>query len=526
MANITKTLTVDKITYKDLLGQNVKVYQFNTEKNTFSCIGVSNIAENGLLEITVPSDGTYFVAPLNAPIYDKNNITNVWKDNFDYTGLPKNGLFTYDTGNNNGWGNNELEYYQSNNSDNVNVNNGVLNLVAQYNATGITDSTGTYNYTSARLKSVDSWLYGRFEVTAKLPSASAGSWPAIWFLPKIEEFGAWPASGEIDIMEMMNNNQDLIHGSLHSTNQNFKVTGYHNTATIIIPNTDTTYNTYGCTWTPEFIEFDINGIKYFRCERDLSKVYDPKSFPWTTPFYLLLNIAVGGSAGGTVNKALFPQTMSINNIKIYDLALSNFSLNDNANSSYILEKEVTNYVLKSEFDQKNIIGFTSYIDPAADATVVFNKDTDRFDINLKNAGDSNWRVQFYGFNMVLKENTDYYYTVKFNSTIARKISIGIQNSNSNTPYFLNDYDVNQGENTITGKYTATSTDENDKFILFLGGESATTLAEHIISIEDIEVSTTVIDNLTPIKANYTNFIKTALNNNGYTGIFAPIDIQQ
>ena len=93
-------------------------------------------------------------------------------------------------------------------------------------------------------------------------------------------------------MEAMNNNQDLIHGSLHSANQNFKSANYHNTATITITDTENTYNVYGCTWTPEAIEFDIDGIKYFRCERDLSKEYNPKDFPWTTPFYLLLNTSI------------------------------------------------------------------------------------------------------------------------------------------------------------------------------------------------------------------------------------------
>ena len=525
MTNITKNITLDTTAYKDLLNNNVKVYKFDTVKNTFECIGVSNVDSTGALKIIAPSNGTYFIAPLDAPIYDKNNMTNVWKDNFNYTGLPKDGVFTYDTGNNNGWGNKELEYYQANNKDNVNVDNGVLNLVAQYTPAGVTDSNGTYNYTSARLKSVDSWLYGRFEVTAKLPNLQAGTWPAIWFLPKTEEFGAWPASGEIDVMEAMNNNQDLIHGSLHSANQNFKSANYHNTATITITDTENTYNVYGCTWTPEAIEFDIDGIKYFRCERDLSKEYNPKDFPWTTPFYLLLNIAIGGSAGGNVNNALFPQTMAIKDIKIYDLALSNFSLNNNANSNYILEKADNGYILKSKFDEKNIIGFTSYIDGSANATIIFNKDTNKFDIDLKNAGDSNWKVQFFGTGISLKENATYYYKAKFNSSIARKIYIGMQNSAENTPYFLNTYNVVEGENTITGKYTATSTSDLNNFIMYLGGQDSNNpLAEHTISIEEIEVGTNVIDNITPLHVDYTSFIKTALNNNEYDGTFAQIEV--
>ena len=217
--------------------------------------------------------------------------------------------------------------------------------------------------------------------------------------------------------------------------------------------------------------------------------------------------------------------MAIKDIKIYDLALSNFSLNDNANSNYILEKADNGYVLKSKFDEKNIIGFTSYIDSSANATVTFNKDTNKFDIDLKNAGDSNWKIQFFGTGISLKENATYYYKAKFNSSIARKISIGMQNSAENTPYFLNTYNVVAGENTITGKYTATSTSDLNNFIMYLGGQDSNNpLAEHTINIEEIAVGTKVIDNITPLHIDYTSFIKTALNNNEYDGTFAQIEV--
>ena len=121
----------------------------------------------------------------------------VWNDEFEYEGLPDSAKWSYDVeGNSWGWGNNEAQHYTANDTSNAYVENGVLTITAKI------DSVGGKRYTSARLITKDKgdWLYGRFEINAKLPTG-VGTWAAIWMLPTDWEYGGWPASGEIDIME-------------------------------------------------------------------------------------------------------------------------------------------------------------------------------------------------------------------------------------------------------------------------------------------------------------------------------------
>ena len=112
----------------------------------------------------------------------------VWSDEFNYNGLPDAKKWGYDTvGNKSGWGNHEAQYYTAGRKENVWVHNGVLSIIAQK------ESMGGKKYTSTRLitKEKGDWLYGRFEIKAKLP-AGKGMWPAIWMLPTDWVYGQWP----------------------------------------------------------------------------------------------------------------------------------------------------------------------------------------------------------------------------------------------------------------------------------------------------------------------------------------------
>ncbi|MDP3462945.1 MAG: glycoside hydrolase family 16 protein, partial [Bacteroidales bacterium] len=131
-----------------------------------------------------------------------------WFDEFDYTGLPDSAKWGYDIGGH-GWGNNELQYY-TDRIENSEVGNGILTITARK------ETIENNNYTSARLvsRTKGDILYGRVEVKAKIP-AGKGTWPAIWMLPTDWEYGGWPDSGEIDIMEHVGYDQDMIHMSTH-----------------------------------------------------------------------------------------------------------------------------------------------------------------------------------------------------------------------------------------------------------------------------------------------------------------------
>src|SRR3989442_3945191 len=121
----------------------------------------------------------------------------VWSDEFDGRTLDAS-KWEFEV-NARGGGNNELQYYVTNNAR---VKNGLLFIEARKEH--YTGPAGTRDYTSSRLRTrlKGDWKYGRFDIRAKLPRGR-GMWPAIWLLPTDEAYGGWPNSGEIDIMELI-----------------------------------------------------------------------------------------------------------------------------------------------------------------------------------------------------------------------------------------------------------------------------------------------------------------------------------
>lgn len=238
----------------------------------------------------------------------------VYFEDFNYNGLPSEERWKYDVGNH-GWGNNEDQYYTENRLENAKVEDGKLIITARKE-----DYEGS-KYTSARLLSKDSWLYGRFEINAKLPSGR-GTWPAIWMLPTEWSYGGWPESGEIDIMEHVGHNHGVVHGSTHSLKYNWP-NNTQKTATINVENVDTKFHTYALEWTPGKIEIFVDDVSYFVSAFDPEKDAEDgwKAWPFDKPFHLILNIAVGGFWGGAegIDESIFPQTMEVDWIKVYSL---------------------------------------------------------------------------------------------------------------------------------------------------------------------------------------------------------------
>ena len=154
----------------------------------------------------------------------------VWSDEFSYAGLPDDSKWSYDTaGNERGWGNKESQFYTKARLKNAEVKDGYLFINAYRE-----DYKG-FKYTSARLitKEKGDWLYGRMEIKAKLPDGR-GMWPAIWMLPTDWEYGGWPASGEIDIMENVGYDPYVILASAHTQSYNH-VKGTQKSGKITIP---------------------------------------------------------------------------------------------------------------------------------------------------------------------------------------------------------------------------------------------------------------------------------------------------
>ncbi|MXV50150.1 family 16 glycosylhydrolase [Pedobacter sp. HMF7647] len=236
--------------------------------------------------------------------------TPVWSDEFDYNGLPNPEKWAYDIGGS-GWGNNELEYY-TNDQKNAGVANGKLTITARK------ESFGGRDYTSARLitKGKGDFLYGRFEIKAKLP-AGKGTWPAIWMLPTDWAYGDWPKSGEIDIMEHIGYDQDVIHISTHSEAYYFKI-NTQKTAVKKIENASTEYHKYRMDWTPDSLKGFIDDQLIFSFANEYTGY---RAWPFDKKFHLLLNVAVGGDWGGAqgVDPSVFPAAMDVDYVRVYKM---------------------------------------------------------------------------------------------------------------------------------------------------------------------------------------------------------------
>lgn len=244
---------------------------------------------------------------------DKNwefESTPVWADEFDYTGLPATSKWNYDTGGS-GWGNNELQNY-TNRIDNGSVADGKLTITAKI------ENLGGKEYTSARLVSrgKGDFLYGRFEIKAKLPSGK-GTWPAIWMLPTDRAYGDWPKSGEIDIMEHIGYDPNVVHISTHSEAYYFKI-NTQKTATKKIATATTDFHLYRVDWTPFAIRGYIDDQKIFEFTNEGTGY---KVWPFDKRFHLLLNVAVGGDWGGAqgIDNSTFPNAMEVDYVRVYKM---------------------------------------------------------------------------------------------------------------------------------------------------------------------------------------------------------------
>lgn len=236
----------------------------------------------------------------------------VWKDEFNYKGLPDSAKWNYDVGGD-GWGNNERQYYTKADTANAKVQHGKLIITA------IKQKRQNNTYTSARLvtKYKGDWLYGRIEVKAKLP-AGRGMWPAIWMLPTDWKYGGWPESGEIDIMENVGYMPDSVFSSVHTKAFNH-VIHTQKTKGIYFNDLYTSFHLYAIEWYKDRIDFFVDDNLFFSF-KNTGKGFE--EWPFDKRFHLLLNVAVGGNWGAVkgVDESIRSSSMEVEYVRVYEQA--------------------------------------------------------------------------------------------------------------------------------------------------------------------------------------------------------------
>lgn len=250
---------------------------------------------------------------VNAPDYWEH-AELIWGDEFEGNGLlAKN--WKIETGQH-GWGNNELQNYVAN--GNVEVSDGTLKIMAKKVGSG--QETG--DYTSARLNSTREFRYGRFEIRAKLPEYKGnGLWPAIWMLGNDLSTKGWPQCGEIDIMEYVSYQPNNVHMTIHSKANNHVDGTEATSGPIVLESAEEAFHTYGLLWSGDYLKFYVDDIENIKFVFLRPEEYTSDNWPFSKPFYLLMNIAVGGNWGGQqgVDDSIFPAVMEVDFVRVYQV---------------------------------------------------------------------------------------------------------------------------------------------------------------------------------------------------------------
>jgi beta-glucanase (GH16 family) len=248
----------------------------------------------------------------------------VWSDEFNGKGLPDASKWTYEEG---FIANREAQYYTKGRLDNIRQENGSLIIEARREkwpnasfregSTRYREQRRDAEYTSARIKTQGKaeWRYGRFEIRAKLPTGR-GTWPAIWMLGTNTDKVGWPRGGEIDIMENVGYDPDVIHANVHTQAYNH-VKKTNKGAKISVEKPWQDFHVYAVEWTPAQMDFFVDDRKYFTFQNEKT---GEATWPFDQPFYLILNVAVGGTWGGTkgVDDGIFPQRMEVDYVRVYE----------------------------------------------------------------------------------------------------------------------------------------------------------------------------------------------------------------
>lgn len=237
----------------------------------------------------------------------------VWHDEFDVNTLDTN-HWEYEV-NAEGGGNNELQYY-TDSSKNSYISNG--RLVIQALKETYTGSEGTREYTSARVRSLNhgDWLYGRFEIRAKLPIGK-GLWPAIWMLPSDWKYGGWAASGEIDIMELIGSDSKTVYGTLHYGGVWPKNVQSGSSFTLTQGSFYGDFHVFSLEWDSSEFRWYVDDSLYLK-QTQWNSAGAPYPAPFNQRFHLILNLAVGGNWPGNPDATtLFPQTMEVDYVRIF-----------------------------------------------------------------------------------------------------------------------------------------------------------------------------------------------------------------
>lgn len=303
-ATSQQTLTIDG----SVMSYDAGITEFQIlelTENKLSLRGVQNVrSEFGGGQLAwyftfVPEDG----GTVNPPPSQFDTL--IWSDEFDVNGAPNPANWSFDLGdgcpNLCGWGNNEQQYY-TDRPENIVIEEGFMKITARR------ENFNGSAFTSSRINSKGKFdfMFGRVEMRAKLPTGG-GTWPAFWMLGADIDTNPWPGAGEIDVMEHVGNQQNTVFSSLHFPGNSG---GNAVTQTTVVTGVSDGFHVYAAEWTSTEIRFSVDDVVYHIFPNN-------NTVPFNKDFFLLLNVAMGGNFGGTIDGAFTSSTYEIDYVRVY-----------------------------------------------------------------------------------------------------------------------------------------------------------------------------------------------------------------
>tara|TARA_Y100000748_G_scaffold279959_1_gene258585 strand:- start:2076 stop:2927 length:852 start_codon:yes stop_codon:yes gene_type:complete len=213
-----------------------------------------------------------------------------------------------------GFVNNEIQSYTDSDA-NIFLQNGNLYIRA------LKDNPFDPNqpaYTSGRINTKEKveLQYGFWEIRAKLPRG-VGTWPAIWMLNSYIDSLGWPNCGEIDIMEHVGYDPNHVFFSMHNANLYGDIHGTNQQGIYELEGIENDFHTYSVEWDSSFVRAYFDGNLFFNYPKP--EIHDINSWPYDNPFFLIINLAIGGEWGGQqgIDNSIFPATFTIDYVRIF-----------------------------------------------------------------------------------------------------------------------------------------------------------------------------------------------------------------
>lgn len=277
-----------------------------------------------LLAVAHGEPSSVGMTPTPSPATSSDTLPGTWKliwaDEFDHDGAPDPTKWDYEVG---FIRNRESQYYTKARTENARVEQGVLVIEARkenYRNPQVDHKSRDWrhrefaDYTSSSLTTLGkaSWTYCRIEVRAKLPGGP-GTWPAIWTLGVDRARHPWPLCGELDIMESVGKAPKRASSNVHFPNKTKEYTG----AVTLQDSYSAAFHVFAMERYPDRIDFFVDGKKYNTFTVDDAGCGEEN--PFRKPHYLLINLAMGGIAGGKIDDASLPQKYLIDYVRVYQL---------------------------------------------------------------------------------------------------------------------------------------------------------------------------------------------------------------